>query len=300
MSIARRQTAPRLLVGAAACLLVAALGWALAELSFLLASPSSFRSPPRAITAAARLPAHVEDASSPVSIIVTSATAASSLAAAALLALRRRRRATRQVCRLFGGNKEEEKKDEKEAEEEEAEEEEEEELSEKAKVAIEKMEQEIEEFKELAAEKQSAHDRLTVEINNFRKRTREELAAARGQAAIPLVKDLMPIADDFELAKNNLKVEGDGEREICDRFDDLFAKMLASWKKLGVEKLTAEGEEFNPEFHEAVSMIPSGDYKDGIVCNELRAGWVLKPIGADTPQVLRPSLVCVSSGPGPS
>eukprot|EP00401_Gymnodinium_catenatum_P008121 CAMPEP_0117621326 /NCGR_PEP_ID=MMETSP0784-20121206/87578_1 /TAXON_ID=39447 /ORGANISM="" /LENGTH=310 /DNA_ID=CAMNT_0005425251 /DNA_START=77 /DNA_END=1009 /DNA_ORIENTATION=+ len=201
-----------------------------------------------------------------------------------------RRRAELHVRRFFGGGDNKEQSDNDS----------EEELTARATAACEKLQTEIAELKTLVEEKQAAHERLTMEVNNFRTRTKKELAAARGKASIPVIKELIPIADEFDLAKQNLKVEGDGERAICDRFDALFNGMMATWKKLGVEKMTSVGEEFNPEFHEAVSMIPSDEYKADFVCNELRGGWVLKPLGSDEPQVLRPALVCVSAGPGPA
>jgi len=159
---------------------------------------------------------------------------------------------------------------------------------------------ELDDLKNLIVDKQASFDRLTLEVKNFRNRTRSELATARGMAAIPVIKELLPIADEYALCKQNMKLEGDGEKAIADRFDDLFTKMMGTWKKVGVAKMVAVGKEFNPNFHEAVSMIPSADYKEEVVCNELRAGWELKPSGAETAQVLRPALVCVSSGPGPA
>jgi len=174
------------------------------------------------------------------------------------------------------------------------------ELSEEEKAMCAQIEEEIEALKSEAEEKQNAHERLKLEVDNYRKRTRSELAQARGDAATPIVKELLPIADEFGLARQNLKFEGDGEKAIVDRFDDLFARMLGTWTSVGVEKMASVGQDFNPEFHEAVSMIPSVEYKEEVVCNELRAGWVLKPAGAEQAKVLRAALVCVSSGPGPS
>ncbi|CAE8700729.1 unnamed protein product [Polarella glacialis] len=190
--------------------------------------------------------------------------------------------------RFFGGNKETEVVTDEDDDV----------LSDAAITNIAKLEGQIAEFKELAEEKQAAHERLKSESNNFRARTRNELAAARGKAAIPLVKELLPIVDEFELASKNLKCETDGQKAIQAQFSALFDKMLGLWLQLGVEKLKAVGEEFNPELHEAVTMIPSEEYKADLVCNELRAGWGIK--AGDNLQVLRPSLVCVSAGPGPS
>lgn len=190
------------------------------------------------------------------------------------------------VLRFFGGDKEEKEDDG--------------DLSEAAQANIEKLEEEVAQLKEHAIEKRGAKDRLELEVKNFRTRTRAELAAARGKAAVPLIKELLPIADEFELAKKNLKIETESQEAIVAKFDTIFESMTESWKSLGVEKVQCMGEEFNPELHEAVSMIPSGDYKEDLVCAELRSGWALKTKGADQVQVLRPSLVCVSAGPGPS
>lgn len=175
-----------------------------------------------------------------------------------------------------------------------------EQLAEAAKENCEKLAAEVKEIKEEAEEKRASHERLKTEVSNYRARTRKELSAARGKAAIPIFKELLPIADEFDLAQQNLQLESDGERAIADRFKCLFENMLSSWKVLGVEKMQTLGEEFDPLQHEAISMIPSADYSADKVCNELRGGWQLKPVGTDEREVLRAALVCVSSGPGPS
>lgn len=175
----------------------------------------------------------------------------------------------------------------------------EEEMSEDSKIRCEKLAAEIQEIKEHCEEKQAAQERLQMEMQNYRTRTKNELAAARGKASIPIFKELMPIADEFDLAQQNLKLESDGERAISEKFAGLFDKMLDLWKTLGVEKMEAVGEDFDPELHEAVSMVPSEDYPADKVSAVLRGGWVMK-LGAEEKQVLRPALVCVSAGPGPS
>jgi len=202
------------------------------------------------------------------------------------------RRPQRHVRHFFGGGKKEEGEEEEEGPEV---------LSEEAEAQWALLRDQIDELKAEAEEKRGAHERLKLEVTNFRTRTRGELRLAQGKAAIPIVKELLPIADEFDLAKQNLKVDTEGEQAIKDRFEALFDRMLDTWKEVGVEKMTSVGEDFNPEFHEAISMIPSGDYKEEVVCNEMRAGWVLKVPGSeDQQQVLRPSLVCVSAGPGPA
>merc|ERR1712129_280068 len=114
------------------------------------------------------------------------------------------------------------------------------------------------------------------------------------------IEELLPFADEFALAKQSLQTEG--EDAIAARFDQLFDKILVSWKALGFERLVSVGQAFDPELHEAVTLAPSSEYEEQVVCGELRAGWVLRqPQTKDAnPKVLRPALVVVSSGPGPS
>eukprot|EP00929_Paragymnodinium_shiwhaense_P063798 TRINITY_DN31917_c0_g1_i1.p1 TRINITY_DN31917_c0_g1~~TRINITY_DN31917_c0_g1_i1.p1 ORF type:complete len:317 (-),score=87.32 TRINITY_DN31917_c0_g1_i1:63-1013(-) len=167
----------------------------------------------------------------------------------------------------------------------------------------ERYEIEIEEISKQSEEKEANCQRLQGEFDNFKRRCGKDLSAARDQAAIPLVEELLEISDTYQLAVQNTTISKEGEQAVMDRFEALFGKMLASWSDVGVHKVEALGQEFDPKVHEAVSMIPSTEYKEDIVCNELRAGWVLKSDDDDEeaePQVLRPSMVCVSSGPGPS
>jgi len=191
------------------------------------------------------------------------------------------RGSSRTKCRLFGGNTKKENK----------------ELTEAEKAALERLEAEIEEIQAQLEEKTAAYERLELELKNYRTRTAKELSAARGKAAIPIYEELLTIADDYDRAKQNIALETDGEKAIGERFEKVYETMIAAWKEGGVEKLESVGQDFNPELHEAISMIPNPEYKEDVVCAEMRAGWVMKTKGSEEPLVLRPALVCVSSGP---
>jgi len=164
------------------------------------------------------------------------------------------------------------------------------------------LQQDIIELRALVEERRGAHERLKAEVDNFRERTRQELYAAQTLAAIPIIDELLPIADEFDLARKSLQPETEAERRLVDGFEALLERVLASWAAVGVRRLQAEGEPFDPELHEAVTMAASTEYKEQVVCSELRAGWVLRPPGArdeEKAKVLRPALVVVSAGPGP-
>ena len=55
-------------------------------------------------------------------------------------------------------------------------------------------------------------------------------------------------------------------------------QVMATWKKVGVEKLGSVGETFNPQFHEAVSLVPSDEFKEDVVCGEIDAHEPLRAV----------------------
>jgi len=164
---------------------------------------------------------------------------------------------------------------------------------------IQALQNQVEDLLAKVQEKHESYDRVKVEYDNYLRRTRQELAAERGRAAIPIFQELLPIADEFELLQKNMQLNTEGERAVAETFERYFDQVMATWKEVGVEKLGSVGETFNPQFHEAVSLVPSDEFKEDVVCGELRGGWVLKLPGSGESMVLRAALVCVSSGPGP-
>lgn len=180
------------------------------------------------------------------------------------------------------------------------------EFSAATQVVQERLRQDISALRELAEEKTGAHERLKAEAQSFRRRALRELAGAQSRAVAPVIEEFLPIVDEVELAMRSLPAESDGERLIVGRFQALFGQMMKTWKALGVERVPSVGRQFDPELHEAVSLLSSSEYAEQEVCSELRAGFVLRRSGdgvapdSARPHVLRPALVCVSSGPGPA
>lgn len=207
---------------------------------------------------------------------------------AAWVALRRRRvsnepRRARTCRSVYGGwGSKEEKEEEQEP-----------------TAKIHALQSQVEDLLAKVQEKHESYDRVKVEYDNYLKRTRQELAAERGRAAIPIFQELFPIADEFELLQKNMQLNTEGERAVAETFERYFDQVMATWKEVGVEKLGSVGETFNPQFHDAVSLVPSDEFKEDVVCGELRGGWVLKLPGSGESTVLRAALVFVSSGPGP-
>jgi len=116
-----------------------------------------------------------------------------------------------------------------------------------------------------------ALQRERADAVNLRRRHDEQTAGLRTTIKAQVVKDLLPVIDNFERALKHVPtdlVENDyikGVQGVVKQFE----KTLAD---LGVERIATVGEEFNPHLHEAISM-EEGDGEQEIVIEELQSGY---------------------------
>jgi molecular chaperone GrpE len=115
--------------------------------------------------------------------------------------------------------------------------------------------------------------RLQAEFDNYRKRVLKEQTHAVELAAEPVVRRLLEVLDEFELA-----LMAASERPDFDRFlqgvELVFAKLVDSLKAEGLERIEAEGKPFDPELHEALMQTGEGDHV--VVADVLRPGYTLR------------------------
>ncbi len=129
-----------------------------------------------------------------------------------------------------------------------------------------------------------------AEAENFRKRMRRDYEDMLKFAAMPLVTDILQVRDNLNRALEVSESSGEsaGLREgvamVAKQLDDALAKY-------GVREIPAEGELFDPNFHEAISQMPSDQYAPGTVSHVAVTGFQMHD------RVVRPSQVVVSSGP---
>ena len=107
--------------------------------------------------------------------------------------------------------------------------------------------------------------RVSAEYTNYRRRAERDRAATFELVKAQVASDLLPMADDFDLAEKHGDLKEEGPLKV---FSDKFTKLIAD---LGVEKFGQEGDAFDPNFHEAVQDMSSGDEKT--VATVLRAGY---------------------------
>ncbi len=149
----------------------------------------------------------------------------------------------------------------------------------------------VDEIKELRKAADEARDhalRAQAELQNFRRRKEREVADRIALANERLILELLPVLDDFERAFEAIPEEDREQHEAWIKgFDLIYRKLQKILENQGLTAIDASGE-FDPNVHEAVTMVPSDETPSGEIVQELRKGYKLKD------KVVRASLVSVA------
>lgn len=128
--------------------------------------------------------------------------------------------------------------------------------------------------------------RQMAEFDNFRKRTEKEKSQMFDMGARTIIEKILPVVDNFERGLAAVPKE-QKEDAFVSGMDKVYRQMMTELENIGVKAIEAVGEEFNPEFHNAVMQMESEEYESGVVAQELQKGYLYK----DT--VVRHSMVAV-------
>jgi molecular chaperone GrpE len=142
----------------------------------------------------------------------------------------------------------------------------------------------------LAAENADLQNRLKyarAEFENARRRAERERSDYLQFAAMDLVKDILPILDDFERA---LKVET-ADRNYAKGVELIYQRMSDTLKKLGLEPIETAGQKFDPNLHQAVERVETDEADDQSILGEFQRGYNFKR------KMLRPAMVRVAVKP---
>jgi molecular chaperone GrpE len=143
---------------------------------------------------------------------------------------------------------------------------------------------------QLAAEKADLSDRLLrarAEFDNARRRAERERSDFLQFAAMDLVKELLPVLDDFE---RGLKVET-ADRHYAKGVELIYQRLFDVLKKMGLEPIEAAGRPFDPNLHQAVERVETDEQEDQTVLGEFQRGYNFKG------KLLRPAMVRVAVKP---
>lgn len=144
------------------------------------------------------------------------------------------------------------------------------------KEIIEKLKKENEKY---AEEKQELNDkflRLYSEFDNYKKRTNKEKLDLIDTASEKVLRDMLPIVDDFERAiqaNENLQ----DATAIKSGFELIYSKLLQLLKVYEIEEIPAKGELFSTDFHEAITHFPAANEDEkGKVMEVSQKGYKIK------------------------
>ena len=136
--------------------------------------------------------------------------------------------------------------------------------------------------------------RIAADFDNFRKRQSRDQDDLKVQLICNSLSAILPIVDNFERARQQLKPESDEAQTLHRSYQGLYKQLVEVLKQQGVAPMRVLGQQFDPNLHEAVLREPSDKEQEDIIIEELQRGYHLDG------KVLRHALVKVSMGPGPS
>ena len=142
----------------------------------------------------------------------------------------------------------------------------------------------IQELEKLANDNEEKYLRLYAEFENYKRRIQNENQINKTYQAQGVLTDILPSIDNIERA---LQIEGDDEsfKSLQKGVQMVHESLLRALKDNGLEEIEAEGQEFDPNLHQAVVQDDNPDFKSGEITQELQKGYKLKD------RVLRPAMV---------
>ncbi|WP_428309318.1 nucleotide exchange factor GrpE [Hydrocarboniphaga sp.] len=149
-------------------------------------------------------------------------------------------------------------------------------------------------IEELRAQAQSAKEaqlRALAELDNVRKRAEREIDQSRKFGVEKLLNELLGISDSVELGIQAAAAPDVQVKTIVEGLELTRRQLVAVLEKQGVSQVDPKGQPFNPDFHEAVSMVPSSEVAPNHVLNVMQKGYKLHD------RLLRPAMVIVARAP---
>ncbi|MFU0768113.1 nucleotide exchange factor GrpE [Staphylococcus pasteuri] len=153
--------------------------------------------------------------------------------------------------------------------------------------SIDPKDQEINDLQKLANDNEEKYLRLYAEFENYKRRIQNENKINKMYQSQGVLTDILPTIDNIERA---LQIEGEDEsfKSLQKGVQMVHESLLRALKDNGLEEIESEGQEFDPNVHQAVVQDDNPEYGSGIITQELQKGYKLKD------RVLRPSMVKVN------
>lgn len=129
--------------------------------------------------------------------------------------------------------------------------------------------------------------RQMAEFDNFRKRTEKEKVAMYEVGARSVIEKFLPVVDNFE--RGLAGVEENCEDPFTEGMQKIYKQLMTTLESLEVRPIEAVGQEFNPDFHNAVMHVEDENLRENVVAEELLKGYMYRDV------VVRHSMVKVAN-----
>lgn len=136
-------------------------------------------------------------------------------------------------------------------------------------------------------EQENRYLRLRADYDNLLRRNKLDREASEKYRAQNLLNDLLPVLDNLDRALQ-VEVMSEEAQSLYKGVEMVYRQFIDATAKEGLEAIAAEGEQFDPNFHQAVMQEQDADKESGVVLRELQKGYKLKD------RVLRPAMVSVN------
>ena len=130
--------------------------------------------------------------------------------------------------------------------------------------------------------------RQMAEFDNFRKRTEKEKASMYEIGAREIIEKILPVVDNFERGLGSVPEE-EKNAPFVEGMEKIYKQLMTTLDSLGVKPIKAVGQEFNPDFHNAVMHVEDEEFGENVVAEEFQKGYMYRE------SVVRHSMVKVAN-----
>ena len=151
--------------------------------------------------------------------------------------------------------------------------------------AVEVLSKERDEWKEKAY-------RLAAEMENLKRRTSKDVDDARKYGVTKFARELLTVQDNLEratLALQGAEVAKDVLDPMLEGMKMVSDQLTKAFDAVDIKKVETVGQPLNPDIHQAVIQVPSDEYEDGVIVQEMQAGYTISG------RLLRPAMVGVAT-----
>lgn len=154
----------------------------------------------------------------------------------------------------------------------------------KLKSEVEKLQKQVSDLQNQVAEQQDQYLRLRAEYQNYQNRTVKEKQKLYGDAKVDCITELLTVVDSFERALQTPCSDENYKKGI----ELTFNQVNKVFETLGITKIDALGQPFDPNYHNAIKQVDNSEYESDTVCEVYQNGYMLGD------RLIRPAMVAVA------